>query len=43
MNPRNIFNNSDPSLRSGLQLTWAIWFLLVIHAVTRAGRIYRAL
>ena len=33
MNPKNIFNNSDPSLRSGLQKAWAIWFLLAIHAV----------
>ncbi len=33
MNPKNIFSNSDPSLRSGLQKAWAIWFLLVIHAL----------
>ena len=33
MNPKSIFNNSDPSLRSGLKKAWAIWFLLVIHAL----------
>ncbi|HMC29766.1 MAG TPA: ABC transporter permease [Candidatus Angelobacter sp.] len=34
MNRQSIFNNSDPSLRSGLRrkFTWAIWFLLAVHA-----------
>src|SRR6476646_12004358 len=37
MNPQNSGRCSDPSLRSGFhtsfKLTWAIWFLLIIHVV----------
>lgn len=33
MNLKTIFNHSDRSLRSGFQKTWAVWFLLAIHAV----------
>jgi peptide/nickel transport system permease protein len=33
MNLKSISTNSDPSLRSGLLKTWAIWFLLAIHAL----------
>lgn len=33
MNRQSSLNNSAPSLRSGLQKAWAVWFLLAIHAL----------
>ena len=33
MNPQSSLIHSVPSLRSGFLKTWAIWFLLIIHAL----------
>lgn len=33
MNPKNIDRGSVPLLRSGFLNTWAVWFLLAIHAL----------